>query len=101
MLPSDGYQATRIKVALMARGYKQTDVAAACGVLPTTVSQVIHGRSRSERIERKIAEVTGHDLAELWPQWHGTDAKRRARITQADRVARAKSLAEFLQTAAA
>lgn len=70
---------TRIRMALMAAGYTQAQVARACSVEATTVSAVVHGRCRSKRIEERIALLTGLSLAELWPQWHGPDASKRRR----------------------
>jgi hypothetical protein len=66
-----------IKYALALHGYKQVDVAVVCGVAANTVCAVIQGRSRSLQIERKIRDLTGVALEELWPQWHGPNAKRR------------------------
>ena len=61
----------QIKAALTMAGYKQTDVATACGVAPTTIGTVINGRSRSRGVEEWISKTTGIPLAELWPQWYG------------------------------
>lgn len=69
----------KIKIALIASGYTQRDIADQCDVQPTTVGAVIHGRSRSRKIENRIASLTGLPLAELWPAWHGKDAQRRRR----------------------
>ena len=68
-----------IKAALEVANYSQADVARDCGVEPTTVGAVIHGRSRSRQIELRIAAITQTPLAELWPQWHGPKAKSRRR----------------------
>lgn len=73
------HEPAKIKYALALRDYQQTDVARECRVEPNTVSAVIHGRSRSKRIEMRIAAITGLALAELWPQWYGASAKRRRR----------------------
>lgn len=73
------HEPAKIKYALALRGYQQTDIARECDVEPNTVSAVIHGRSRSKRIEMKIAAITGLPLAELWPQWHGPQSERRRR----------------------
>lgn len=75
----DEHQAARIKFALSLRNHTQVDVAQQCNVQPTTVGAVIHGRSRSKRVELRIAAITGMPLAELWPQWHGPHADRRRR----------------------
>lgn len=55
-------------------GFSQADLARELGLAPTTISAIINGRSHSAQVEQRIAEITGHTLAELWPQWHG-DAK--------------------------
>lgn len=68
-----------IKAALEIQDYSQTQVARDCGVERTTVGAVIHGRSRSRRIEMRIAAITQLPLAELWPQWYGAKAKARRR----------------------
>lgn len=77
MTPTPDYQAARIKFALSLRNHTQVDIASQCDVKATTVGAVIHGRSRSKRIELHIASITGLTLAELWPQWYGPQAQRR------------------------
>ncbi len=70
----------QIQAALKMRGVTQVEIAEQCdGVTPTAVYQVIQGRSRSKRIEMRIAAITGMTLAELWPQWHGPAAARSRR----------------------
>jgi len=67
-----------IKYAIALRGRTQRDIARECDIdSPSTVSMVINGRSRSKRIETRIAAITGMTLAELWPQWYGPHAQRR------------------------
>lgn len=67
-----------IQAALKMNGATQADVAAQCGRISTTaVYQVIHGRSRSRRIEARIASITGLLVSDLWPQWYGPEAQRR------------------------
>ncbi|URX63272.1 helix-turn-helix domain-containing protein [Luteibacter anthropi] len=61
----------QIKAALTIAGYKQTEVADACGVAPTTVGAVINGRSRSKKVEEWISTTIGVALRDLWPQWYG------------------------------
>lgn len=79
-----------IQAALKMRGVTQSQIAVECGrISNTSVYQVIHGRSRSKRIEHRIAGVTGLPLADLWPQWYGPDAKRRRRTMSTVRVAEA------------
>jgi lambda repressor-like predicted transcriptional regulator len=64
-----------IKAALMKAGYSQTDVARECSVTPTSVSDVINGRSRSKRIENRISIILRAPKGDLWPQWYGPDGK--------------------------
>jgi lambda repressor-like predicted transcriptional regulator len=59
-----------IKYELARADYTQTDVASECGVRPGTISAVIHGRSRSKKIESRIAAIVRITPAELWPQWY-------------------------------
>jgi len=80
-------QPARIKYALALQDYTQSAIAKECGVKPTTVGAVIHGRSRSKAIENRIASITRIPLAELWPQWHGPAAKHRRRPTTGNRGA--------------
>jgi lambda repressor-like predicted transcriptional regulator len=58
-----------IQAALKIRGVKQSDLAASCGVAANTVSAVIHGRSRSQQVEQRIADVIGAPVEQIWPHW--------------------------------
>jgi lambda repressor-like predicted transcriptional regulator len=69
----------QIQAAIRMREYTQAKIAQECGVEPNTVSAVIHSRSRSKQVERRIANVTGLPLSELWPAWHGPADQRRSR----------------------
>lgn len=62
-----------IQLALKKLGTNQARIAEDCGVAATTVSAVIHGRGRSQQIERRIAEVTGIPEGQLWPHWYDPD----------------------------
>lgn len=74
-----------IKAALEMRGVSQLDIAKQLRgakrrhISATAVSLVIHGRSRSQRIENRIAAVIAKPPHEIWPQWHGPNAKQRKR----------------------
>jgi len=61
-----------IQAAIKVAGTTQAQIAQECGVAANTVSAVIHGRSRSQRVEQRIAEITGSDPAQLWPHWYGS-----------------------------
>lgn len=77
-----------IQAALKMRGITQTQIAQECGrVSDTAVHQVIQGRSRSRRIELRIAAATRLPLADLWPQWYGAQAKRRRNPVSAAQLA--------------
>lgn len=52
-----------IKVGLLRRGIRQTDIAAACKVSRATVNQVIKKKIRSHRIEEYIKQVILGEVA--------------------------------------
>ena len=56
-----------IKAHLEIQNIQQKRIAEALGVTRTAVHSVIHGNSKSRRIEEKISEATGLSLRELWP----------------------------------
>ena len=84
-----------IKYAIALRGYTQLDIARECDVKASTVSMVVNGRSRSRKVEMRIAAVTGQPAATLWPEWHGPKAKRSRRP-----VASPSQIAEALRALA-
>ena len=57
-----------IKAALEKAGCDQAQIARDLDVSKTAVNAVIYDRSRSARIESRIAEVTGLSTDVLWPQ---------------------------------
>lgn len=61
----------QIQAAMAMAGYTQAALARELGLASNTVSAVVKGRGRSAQVEARIAEITGHTLEELWPQWHG------------------------------
>lgn len=81
MAQQEQKRVAKLKYELALRDMTQADIASQCGVEPTTVGAVIHGRSRSKKVELRIAIITRLPLAELWPQWHGPNAKPRRRRT--------------------
>lgn len=96
MLSQEAHQRiAKIKYELALRDYTQADVASELKVKPTSVGAVIQGRSRSKKIELRIAAITRMSLAELWPQWHGDQVKSRRRRrnsnTQATEALRASA----------
>ena len=59
---------TEIKAALILKGVKMNEIAHNCSVRPTTVSQVVAGRSKSARIQITIARIIGREFSEVWPR---------------------------------
>lgn len=56
-----------IKAAIRKNGSSQAEIARSLRVSATTVSLVIHGRSTSKRVARKIASIAGLPPSQLWP----------------------------------
>jgi lambda repressor-like predicted transcriptional regulator len=70
MIPDNknsGMHPADIQAALRKAGVSQQDIADKFEVSKSTVSQVIHGLSKSRRIAEEIASVIGKDLADIWP----------------------------------
>jgi len=56
-----------IIAALTKAAYSQTKIAADCGVTGQAVYQVIRSKNNSSPIARRISEVTGIPLKQIWP----------------------------------
>lgn len=52
---------------LRCHGYTQTLLAAELDVSVTLINRVIHGKTKSKRIQQKIADIIGEDIATIWP----------------------------------
>ena len=84
----------QIKAALEMRGFKQSDIAESCGYEHATVVwQVIHGRARSEKVESKIAEITGFSCEVLWPAWDGKKKRAKPSLSKEEVVQAFRSAA--------
>lgn len=59
-----GYE---IRQIMKDRGISVSGIAKKVGVTSPSVSQVIHGKIRSHRISKAIAEDTGKEISDLWP----------------------------------
>jgi len=57
----------QIKAAIRMNGTTPARLADELQVTRTTISQVIHGKSVSARIQGRIAEVIGQPVAVIWP----------------------------------
>lgn len=77
-----------IKASIRMTGTTPTALAAELSVAPTTVFEVIAGRTRSARIERAIAGLIGKPISEIWPG-HAQPKRinRRLKTTTPRRVA--------------
>ena len=53
--------------ALKAKGIRQKEIAARCGVSPAAVSQVLNGKACSQKIRVAIAEAVNLPVEELFP----------------------------------
>ena len=62
--------------ALREKGSNQNKIAAAIGVKPISVSNVINGQRVSDRIMRAIADVIGDDVRLVFPEYYLRPAKR-------------------------
>ena len=60
--------------ALRKLGHTQSSIAREFGVAQPSVGGVVNGHGRSARIERRISEITGLPLSQLWPQWYAPTA---------------------------
>lgn len=57
----------QIKAELRMRGVTPAALADEMGLKPSTLSQVIHGRSTSKTVAARIAAVIGKPVHEIWP----------------------------------
>lgn len=71
-----------IQYALKKRGITLTDIGNAVGVTKCTVSNVVHGRTKSLRIATAIAKLTGRSLDELFPGQYPDQRLKAARLTR-------------------
>jgi len=58
-----------IQAELKRRGITQRSIAAELGVTAVAVTQVIHKRSRSERVMEAISKKIGIETAEVFPEF--------------------------------
>lgn len=77
MLHFDQIYSRKIKSLLVAHGITMQKVADSCGVTLSTVSMVISRRSRSAKIERKIANMLRLPVKELFPDHKSSNKKPR------------------------
>ncbi len=68
--PGHGNNPDLIKYYLVQNFTSPANLAREANVSRAAVSAVIHGRTRSERIERMIAKICGRTLPELFPAWY-------------------------------
>ena len=68
--PGHGNSPDLLKYYLAQNFASPANLAREANVSRAAVSAVIHGRTRSERIERLIAKSCGRSLQELFPAWY-------------------------------
>ncbi len=68
--PGHGNNPELIKYYLVQNFTSPANLAREADVSRAAVSSVIHGRTRSVRIERMIADICGRTLLELFPAWY-------------------------------
>lgn len=66
-----------IASALKKAGQSASSIARELGVSHVSVSRVVSGISRSQRIEERISEITDIPLYRLWPDWHSAPEGRK------------------------
>ena len=57
----------QIKASIRMAGTTPAIIADELGVSRTSISQIIHGTGRSQRIEKKISEVIKTPIVKIWP----------------------------------
>lgn len=65
---------SKIKALLTEREILQTEIARDLGISDASVSMVIKKRSRSYRVEKRIADLVGIPYEKLW----GSEPRRKA-----------------------
>jgi len=60
----------QIKAEINMAGSSQTDIANLFDVTDTTITRVIYGDSRSDRVAKHIAELIKKPLHKVWPKWY-------------------------------
>lgn len=61
---------TPLKLAIVASGIPQKQIAHQIGLDPAQLSRIVNGLHANDATRRKIARVLGRTEAELWPPEH-------------------------------
>lgn len=59
---------TPLKIAIVSSGIAQQEIARKLGMDPTHLSRIVNGLHCDDATKRRIADVLGRDLQELWPE---------------------------------
>lgn len=59
--------------AVQNAGWSNQQLARDLACSRSAISRVLHGHSRSRRIEARIAELTGISLCQMWPEWYSRE----------------------------
>ena len=67
MTLSPDWTPEQIKICFIKKGKTQSSIAYELGVSHTSVSNVVKGKAKSDRIQQKIAEFLGIPKEKIWP----------------------------------
>jgi len=76
-----------INAALHKAGVKPSQLARKLDVPRSNVSGVIHGKAKSRRIAKAIADVTGLSINELWPDVYPARSPKSSKRSRARKAA--------------
>ena len=71
------YSQEIIKTRIRSKGTTYAQIARDLGISRTIVSNVPKGTMRSEKVERKIAEILGLNPSTIWPKWYTKSGDRK------------------------
>lgn len=63
-------QPTPLKLAIVAAGLTQRDVATRLGLSDSRMSMIVNGLRCDDELQASIAEIVGRPVGELWPDLH-------------------------------
>lgn len=66
--------ATPLKLAIVASGIRQKDIATKVGLDEATMSRIVNGWHCDDATRRKIAKALGRTVTDLWPDTTNQEA---------------------------
>lgn len=70
----------KVKILLLERDLTQADIARACGISPTAVSLILFGQRPGYRYQRRIAQILGVKMSDLFASTKRRKPGRRVRF---------------------